>query len=116
MAGVLEAMGFPSEWCERALQSTSGIEPAVELLLQWQANGAAPTPAVAPAPAGVAPTLHLSGNPSTHTAVSTVTTAACGPSDAVVPDVYADERKRRTDAAVRQRKVIWAFGWSLGSF
>ncbi|CAM6091544.1 unnamed protein product [Calypogeia fissa] len=39
MAEVLEAMGFPSEWCERALKSASGLETAVDLLLQWQANG-----------------------------------------------------------------------------
>ncbi|KAL3699425.1 hypothetical protein R1sor_017447 [Riccia sorocarpa] len=39
MADVLEAMGFPSDWCEKALSSSSGIETAVDLLLQWQAQG-----------------------------------------------------------------------------
>lgn len=43
MADVLEAMGFPSDWCEQALRRCSGgVEPAVELLLQWQADGRAP--------------------------------------------------------------------------
>lgn len=95
MADVLEAMGFPSEWCERALRSTSGIEPAVELLLRWQADGGAPA----------TPTLLLDAKASSSIEASSMTTSGSGSPDAVVPDAYADERKRRADAALRIKQV-----------
>lgn len=72
---MLEAMGFPSDWCAQALRSCSGgVEPAVELLLQWQADGRAPPP----------PAVNDSA-----AAVSSVTNPAISSAsglDAVVPD------------------------------
>ncbi|BBN18529.1 hypothetical protein MPTK1_8g03210 [Marchantia polymorpha subsp. ruderalis] len=62
MADVLEAMGFPSDWCERALSSASGIETAVDLLLQWQAQG---TPHfLPPSPSLSGANVQLQGGPS----------------------------------------------------
>lgn len=87
---MLEAMGFPSDWCERALRSSGGVEPAVELLLQWQANGGAP-----PLP------------PPESAAVSSVTNAASLGLDAVVPDAGgAPDRTRRLNPDLRLKKVL----------
>jgi len=96
MAEVLEAMGFPSDWCEQALRSSGGVEPAVELLLQWQADGGAPPGDSSPSPS--------------PTAVSTVTNPASSAApglDAVVPDAGgAAERSRRSNPDLRLKKVL----------
>ncbi|XP_024398060.1 uncharacterized protein [Physcomitrium patens] len=87
MVDVLEAMGFPKQWCELALRSSSGIEPAVELLLQWQADGGAP-PAVSESPSTLFSLLPSLRQPVSVAAVSTApkpVTPAAG-LDAVVPD------------------------------
>ncbi|KAJ7549996.1 hypothetical protein O6H91_07G077600 [Diphasiastrum complanatum] len=43
MADILEAMGFPKDWCELALRNSSGLEAAIDLLLNWQTYGPPPS-------------------------------------------------------------------------
>lgn len=102
MADVLEAMGFPSDWCEQALRSSGGVEPAVELLLQWQAEGGAP-----PGDSSSSPALP-SSPPVSVVAVSTVTNPASSAAgfDAVVPDAGGAERSRRPNADLHLKKVL----------
>jgi hypothetical protein len=99
MAGVLEAMGFPRDWCERAMGISGGIEPAVELLLQWQAEGAPPGGGADP-PAS--PTM--SSPPAASTVTSTASESLAG-LDAVVPDAGIVARNCRPETPERSKKV-----------
>lgn len=111
---VLEAMGFPKQWCELALRSSSGIEPAVELLLQWQADGGAP-PAVSESPSTLFSLLPSLRQPVSVAAVSTApkpVTPAAG-LDAVVPDA-GGVGQIPSPYSGRRLKVITTFNY-LGS-
>jgi len=95
MAEVLEAMGFPSDWCEQALRSSGGVEPAVELLLQWQADGGAP-PGESSSPSP----------PAVSTVTNPMSPVAPG-LDAVVPDAgIAAEGRRRSNPELRLKQVL----------
>lgn len=114
MAGVLEAMGFPRDLCERAVSSGGGIEPALELLLQWQADGGAPPAAE---DRGSSPSLSSPPRPSVSgAAVSSVTDAVGSPAglDAVVPDAGIVEQNCRPNATECLEKVGLLLLWVKG--
>lgn len=108
MADVLEAMGFPSDWCEQALRSSGGVELAVDLLLQWQANGAPPAVDSSSLPALPSSSLSPPRPSVSVAAVSTVTDPASSSApglDAVVPDAGGAERNRRSNPDSRLKRV-----------